>query len=114
MASREAMYRMVDNVDGVCNIDSDPGYSAGSPLERLLRGPPRMPGVARSPQHPRQADETRQLDVVWLGTTRAAAVPTGHQRLTIRSSEAGIAGAVVADLCGSCEFLPLCREAKVL
>ena len=25
MASREAMYRIINNVDGVCNIDSDPG-----------------------------------------------------------------------------------------
>ena len=41
MASREAMYRIVNNVDGVCNIDSDPGYCPGSPLSdyvKVLRG----------------------------------------------------------------------------
>ena len=41
MASREALYRIVNNVDGVCNIDSDPGAYAGSPLSdylKVLRG----------------------------------------------------------------------------
>src|SRR5512137_2900323 len=30
--SRKALYRIVNNVDGVCTIDSDPGGWAGSPV----------------------------------------------------------------------------------
>jgi hypothetical protein len=33
LESREALYRIVNNVDGVCNIDSDPGYFAGNLLD---------------------------------------------------------------------------------
>ncbi len=32
LASREAMYRIIDNADGICNIDSDPGFCPGSPV----------------------------------------------------------------------------------
>ena len=35
MASREAMYRILDNVDGVCNIDSDPGYLPRQPARAI-------------------------------------------------------------------------------
>jgi hypothetical protein len=37
LASREAMYRIIDNADGVCNIDSDPGYCPDSPLSDYLK-----------------------------------------------------------------------------
>lgn len=37
MASREALYKILNNVDGVCNIDSDPGEYPGSPLSDYLK-----------------------------------------------------------------------------
>jgi hypothetical protein len=37
MKSREALYRLVDNADGYCTIDSDPGGWAKSPLADLMK-----------------------------------------------------------------------------
>lgn len=37
MDSREALYRIVDNVDGVCTIDADPGGWQDSPLSDFLK-----------------------------------------------------------------------------
>ncbi|MHB8974032.1 MAG: hypothetical protein ACYC3X_25770 [Pirellulaceae bacterium] len=37
MASREALYRIINNADGVCNIDSDPGFYPGSPLSDYVK-----------------------------------------------------------------------------
>ena len=37
VASRDAMYQIINNVDGVCNIDSDPGYFPHSPLSEYLQ-----------------------------------------------------------------------------
>ena len=69
MDSREAMYRILNNVDGVCNIDSDPGYYPGSPLERLRQGARRAAGHC-SIKHNIHGKQTQagQLDVVRLGT----------------------------------------------
>ena len=41
MASREVFYRTIDNVNGVCTIDSDPGWCEGSPVSdyvKILKG----------------------------------------------------------------------------
>ncbi len=37
LESRETMYRILDNVDGVCNIDSDPGFFPGSPMSDYVK-----------------------------------------------------------------------------
>ena len=37
LASRAAMYRILDNADGVCNIDSDPGFYPGSPISDYVK-----------------------------------------------------------------------------
>ena len=37
LASREAMYRIINNADGVCNIDSDPGFCPNSPVSDYVK-----------------------------------------------------------------------------
>jgi hypothetical protein len=37
MESHQALYKIVNNVDGVCTIDTDPGSYRGSPLEDYMR-----------------------------------------------------------------------------
>jgi len=37
MQSHEALYRIVDNVDGVCTIDSDPGGYPGSTIDEFIQ-----------------------------------------------------------------------------
>lgn len=68
MDSREAMYRILNNVDGVCNIDSDPGYYKGSPLSdyyKVLQG-----CRALLDRHNLHGKQTLLVDWMWMGWGR--------------------------------------------
>lgn len=113
MASREALYRAVDNVDGVCNIDSDPGYYRGSPLGdyfKVLRGCRELLDRCT-----RRGKETKLVNWMWCGwgLPPERFFDRGHQALTIRGlrSELPEPWWLVN---GQFEYLPLCREAGVL
>ena len=82
------------------------------PAERLRQGPARVPGVARSPQHPRQADEADQLDVVGLGTQGNAQIEglAEHQRLTLQALKQGLPEPFWLISGQFPEYLPMCRE----
>jgi hypothetical protein len=65
MASREALYKAIDNADGFCNIDSDPGYYVGSPLEdyvKVLKGCREL-----IDRHTLRGRETKLIDWMWIG-----------------------------------------------
>jgi hypothetical protein len=87
MASREAMYRILNNVDGVCNIDSDPGSCPpGCTLidyVKVLNGCRTL--LDRHNLHGKQA---KLVNWMWYGWGRSKDQDAGeHQRLTIRSMQ---------------------------
>jgi hypothetical protein len=68
MDSREAMYRILNNVDGVCNIDSDPGQCPGSPLSdyvKVLRGCREL-----LDRHNLHGKQTKLINWMWMGWGR--------------------------------------------
>jgi len=113
MASREALYRALDNVDGVCNIDSDPGYYAGSPLEdyvKVLRGCRDL--LDRHNRHGKQAKLVNWMWCGW-GLPPPKFFEPGHQALTIQALRKDLAEPWWL-VSGRFEFLPLCLEQRVL
>ncbi len=123
MASREAMYRIINNADGVCNIDSDPGFFPGSPLAdyvRVLKG-------CRGLLDRHNIHRKNTLLVNWMlwGWGRSERFQVRqldeHQRRTVQlmkkelpepwwliSSQFGF----LPD--GQYQFLPICRDEEVL
>ena len=74
MAHFEALYRIVNNADGFCMIDSDPGGWPGSPLSdqaRIFNGARQL--LDRHNVHGRS---TKLIDWMWLGWGRH---PTGSE-----------------------------------
>jgi hypothetical protein len=113
LKSREALYRIVNNVDGVCNIDSDPGYFAGSPLSdyvKVLQGCRTL--LDRHNLHGKQA---KLIDWMWFGwglnTQRTSELD--HQALTVRSLKQGLPEPWWL-VSGQFKYLPLCRQLGVL
>ena len=85
MASREAMYRILNNVDGVCNIDSDPGYCPGSPLSdyvKALQGCREL--LDRHNLHGKQAKLINWMWIGWGSRPGQASDTEAHQRRTIQ------------------------------
>ena len=65
LASREALYSVLDNVDGVCNIDADPGYCRGSTLAdyvKVLKGCREL-----LDRHNRRGREALLVNWMWCG-----------------------------------------------
>ena len=113
MASREAMYRIVNNVDGVCNIDSDPGYSPpGSTVSdyvKVLQG-----CRAMLDKHNIHGRQTKLILWMWGGWgCPEKADPVQHQLLTIRSLKQGLPEPWWL-ICGQYGYLPVCRQEGVL
>ncbi len=74
MAHFEALYRIVDNADGFCFIDSDPGGWPGSPLSdqsRIFNG-----ARALLDRYNTHGKSTKLIDWMWLGWGRH---PTGAE-----------------------------------
>ncbi len=112
MDSREALYRIVNNVDGVCTIDSDPGGWKGSSIGeyvQILRG-------CRSllDKHNIHKSETKLINWLWFGwghTTPAFDVE--RQRQTIREFKRDLPEPWML-VAGYESLLPMCREEGVL
>jgi hypothetical protein len=113
MDSREAMYRILDNVDGVCNIDADPGYYPGSPLSdyyKVLEGCREL-----LDRHNLHGKDAKLIDWMWTGWGRADS-RTGlaaHQQTTIQGLKQNLREpwGLVA---GWGDLLPICRKENVL
>jgi len=115
MASREAMYRIINNADGVCNIDSDPGFYPGSPLSdymKVLQGCRAM--LDRHNLHGKQTKLINWLLWGWGRTDRIS--PAGldeHQLRALRGTKQGLPEPWEL-MCTHSSFLPICRQEKVL
>ena len=112
MASREAMYKNIDNVDGVCNIDSDPGNSpAGCTLDdyiKVLCGCREL--LDRYNIH---GKKTKLIHWMWFGWARPENVSFAqHQIPTIQALKKGLPEPWEL-ICGKYEFLPVCHEEGV-
>jgi hypothetical protein len=113
MASREAMYRIVDNVDGVCNIDSDPGACPGSPLSdyvKVLHGCRDLLDACNV-----HGKQTKLVSWMWYGwgVLPPQAFDLTHQQLTIESLQRELPEPWWL-ISGTFPYLPLCREMEVL
>jgi hypothetical protein len=122
MESREAMYSIIDNVDGVCNIDSDPGFCPGSTLDdyvKVLQGCREL--IDRHTIHGKQ---TKLINWMLWGWGREGITPEGlpeHQRATLQKIKQGLPepwelicsqfGFLPAD---QHQFLPICKDEGVL
>ena len=114
MASREALYKILNNVDGVCNIDADPGEYPGSPLSDYIK----VLNGCRDllDRHTLHGKKTELISWMWTGWGIAPPkkiFDSGHQVLTIQSLKAELREpwGLVA---GTAKFLPLCRKEGVL
>jgi hypothetical protein len=111
MKSRAALYRILDNVDGVCNIDSDPGYGGGSSLAdyvKVLKG-----CRAALDQHNIHGRDTKLINWMWMGWGDAGPNKVEHQRETVRLLKQDLPEpwSLVS---GLFDYLPMCREMGVL
>ncbi len=113
LASREAMYRILDNVDGVCNIDSDPGAYPGSSLSdylQVLRG-----CRALLDQYNVHGEQAKLINWMWFGwgLPPQRAFEAAHQKQTIECLQQELAEPWWL-INGTFPYLPLCRELGVL
>ena len=113
VASREAMYRILDNADGVCNIDSDPGYLAGSPLKDYLSV--LQACRAELDEHNLHGKEAKLVNWMWCGwgLRHERYFDPDHQKATIDLLRQGLSEPWWL-VNGRFEFLPVCRQAGVL
>ena len=113
MASREAMYKIINNVDGVCNIDSDPGNSTpNNTLQdyvNVLCGCREI--LDRCNIH---GKKTKLIHWMWFGWARPENVSYAeHQIPTVQAVKKGLAEPWKL-ICGRYEFLSVCRQEGVL
>jgi len=113
MDSREALYRIVDNVDGVCVIDSDPGGWIGSPLSehlKILNGCREL--LDRRNIHRREA---KLINWLWQGWGRRVGGPPSLQLIgeTIRAMKADLPDPWLL-IAGTPIYLPVCQAEGVL
>jgi len=113
MASREALYRIVNNVDAVCTIDSDPGSFPDSSIAdyvRILQGCRSL--LDRHNVHGRQ---TQLINWMWAGWGRrpAEAFGAAFQAETVRALKRDMPEpwGLVA---GGATNLDVCRDEGVL
>ena len=122
MASREAMYRIIDNADGVCNIDSDPGFCPGSSLDdyvKVLQGCRAL--LDRLNVHGKQTKLINWMLWGWGRQTMALDGLVEHQRLTLQRIREGLPEPweLICSQFGFLPpdqhfFLPVCQDENVL
>ena len=113
LASREAMYRILDNADGVCNIDSDPGFCPGSSQDDYVK-------VLRAcrellDRHNIHGQEAKLINWMLWGWGREQKIEiqglAEHQRDALRHLKQGLPDSLWLISGQFPEFLPICREA---
>ena len=107
------MYRILDNVDGVCNIDSDPGYLADSPLSDYLTV--LQACRAQLDEHNVHGREAKLVNWMWCGwgLRQERYFDPAHQKATLDLLRQGLSEPWWL-VNGRFEFLPVCRQAGVL
>ena len=111
MTSREAMYRIINNADGVCNIDSDPG---ASPPESTVGDWVKVLQGCRSllDRHNTHGKEAKLIHWMWAGWA-GPPFNAEHQRIMIHSLRDNLPepwGLIN----GTAGYLPLLREEDLL
>ena len=115
LASREAMYQIVNNADGVCNIDSDPGFCPGSTPDeyvRVLQGCRAM--LDRDNLH---GPQTKLIHWMLWGWGRNGISKDGlaeHQRITLERVQHGLPEPLWLISGQFPEFLVICRDAGMI
>ncbi len=111
VTSRTALYRALDNVDGVCNIDSDPGYGDGSTLAEYVK----VLKACREAldQHNLHGRDAKLINWMWMGWGDSGPDRVEHQRETIRLLKEGLPEPWLL-VSGLFDYLPMCREMGVL
>jgi hypothetical protein len=115
MTSREAMYRIINNADGMCNIDSDPGFYPGNPLSDYVKV---LLGCrAMLDRHNLHGKQTKLINWLLWGWGRAERIQLKgldeHQLLALRSTKQGLPEPWEL-VCTHTGLLPICRQEKVL
>lgn len=111
MTSRAAMYRIINNADGVCNIDSDPGFCPGSPVSdyvKVLQGCRTL--LDRYNLH---GKDTKLIHWMLWGWGRKGIQADGladHQRATLPAVKQGLPEPLWLISGQFPEFLPICRD----
>lgn len=112
MKSREAMYRILDNADGVCNIDSDPGFCPDSNFDdyvKVLRACREL--LDRINVHGKQA---KLINWMLWGWGRKEKIQreglVEHQQQALRSLKQGFPDSLWLISGQFPEYLPMCRE----
>jgi sialate O-acetylesterase len=112
MASREALYKILNNVDGVCNIDSDPGEYPGSPLSDYIK----VLNGCRDllDRHNLHGKQTKLISWMWTGwgLSPKQMFDLNHQAQTLESLKAGLREPW--GLVAPARFVSLCRKANIL
>jgi hypothetical protein len=113
MDSREVLYTILDNVDGVCTIDSDPGGWAGSTLEEnvaILKGCREL--LTRHNIHGKSA---KIIDWMWMGWGADHGETSRDElfAMTIRALKAELPEPWML-ISGQTDYLPVCRSEGVL
>jgi hypothetical protein len=115
MASREAMYKILNNADGVCNIDSDPGFYPGSPIGdyvKVLQGCREL--LTRHNLHGKNAKLVHWM--LW-GWGRKGITIEGlaeHQLRTLQGLKQGLSDLFWVISGQFPEFLPICRSEGII
>ena len=112
LKSREAMYRMLDNADGVCNIDSDPGFCPESNFDdyvKVLRACREL--LDRINLHGKEAKLVNWMLWGW-GRKEQISMEglVAHQRQALRSLKQGLPDSLWLISGQFPEYLPMCRE----
>lgn len=113
MDSREAMYKIINNADGVCNIDADPGECPGSPLSDYLK----VLNGCRDllDRHNVHGKDAKLISWMWTGwgVEQKDIFNRDHQAKTLQllKSDLREPWSLVA---GTSNFLPICRKVGLL
>jgi len=113
-ASHEQLYRIVNNVDGVCFIDCDPGGWPGSPVSELMSVLQHARScLDRYNVHGRNAKVVHWLWGSWGQAFAEEAVRERVMKQTIRAMKDELPEPWEI-ICGTPGYLPLCKDEGVL
>jgi hypothetical protein len=112
LAAREAMYRIINNADGVCNIDSDPGFCPGSPQTDYVK----VLQACRTllERHNIHGKQAKLINWMLWGWGRQEKIQVeglaAHQRLALQAIKQGLTEPFWLLSGQFPEDLPMCRD----